>query len=107
MHTRGKLHYGINSGAPLSKRNSRYSDQVDTQPTAEIYIDFEGNKDNPPTLLGVLERTKDGEIFRQIILEDVFEILAPSERHPQLRVDSLANVLSHVDNQLGFGCICR
>jgi len=74
---------------------------VDTQPTAEIYIDFEGNKDKPPTLLGVLERTKDGEIFRQIILEDVFEILAPSERHPQLRVDSLANVLSHVDNHYG------
>jgi len=68
---------------------------------AEIFIDFEGNKDKPPTFLGVLERTEDGEIFRQFVLEDVFTILVPSERHPQLRVNSLANVLGEIDDQYG------
>lgn len=68
---------------------------------AEIFIDFEGNKDKPPTFLGVLERTADKEIFRQYILEDIFTVLAPSEQHEQLRVDSLAEVLQEIDQRYG------
>jgi hypothetical protein len=72
------------------------------QPMTEIFIDFEGNKDKPPTFLGVLERGRDGETFHQYILEDVFEVLAPSERHPQLRVSSLSSVLEDIDIRHGI-----
>ena len=101
MHARGKLHYGIISRATLSRQNSQYSDLVDSQPTAQIFIDFEGNKDSPPTLLGVLERTATGEKFHQYILEDVFNGLVPSDRHPQLRVNTLAAILREIDKNHG------
>lgn len=71
------------------------------QPITEIFIDFEGNKDKQPTFLGVLERGRDGETFHQYILEDLFEVLAPSERHPQLRVNSLSSVLEDIDLRYG------
>lgn len=74
---------------------------MDAQPTAQIFIDFEGNKDNPPTLLGVLERTETGEKFHQYILEAVFNELVPSDRHPQLRVNTLAAILRDIDKHHG------
>jgi hypothetical protein len=64
-----------------------------------IYIDFEGNKDKPPTFLGVLERSSGVETFRQYILEDVFAPLAPSAKHPQLIVDTIQNVLRGIDDR--------
>jgi hypothetical protein len=51
--------------------------------------------------LGVLERTIDSEAFHQYILEDVFTVLAPSEKHPQLKVNSLANILRDIDRRHG------
>lgn len=74
---------------------------MDERPTAEIFIDFEGNKDKPPTFLGVLERTADNEIFRQYILEDAFAVLAPSDQHRQLRIASLAEILEGIDARYG------
>ena len=71
------------------------------RPAAEIFIDFEGNKDTPPTFLGVLERTADIEIFRQYILEDVFAVLAPSDQHQQLRIASLEEILAGIDVRYG------
>ena len=71
------------------------------QPTTEIFIDFEGNQDKPPTFLGVLERGVDGETFHQYILEELFAGLAPSERHPQLRAASLTDVLGDIDMRHG------
>ena len=75
------------------------------QPTAEIFIDFEGNKGKTPTLLGVLERTTNFEIFHQYILEDIFAVLSPSEKHPQLLVDSLENILKDLDTRHGVNAI--
>jgi hypothetical protein len=80
---------------------SHYADVVAKRPSTEIFIDFEGNKDKPPTFLGVLERGTEGETFHQYVLEDVFEVLVPSERHPQLKVDSLSNVLKDIDIRHG------
>jgi hypothetical protein len=74
---------------------------VPEEPTTEIFIDFEGNKDKPPTFLGVLERANGSEVFHQYILEGIFSSLAPSERHPQLRVESLTNVLEDIDSRFG------
>lgn len=74
---------------------------MNNERTAEVFIDFEGNKDKPPTFLGVLERTADGESFRQYILEDIFAVLAPSEQHEQLRIASLAEVLHDIDCRFG------
>ena len=68
---------------------------------AEIFIDFEGNKDKTPTFLGVLERTADHEIFHQYILEDAFAVLAPSNQHHQLRVASLEAILEDIDVRYG------
>lgn len=81
----------------FGKPVSQYSDYVVKQPIAEIFIDFEGNKDKPPTFLGVLERTADNEMFRQYILEDVFAVLTPSDQHQQLRVASLEAILEDLD----------
>jgi hypothetical protein len=64
-------------------------------------MDFEGNMDKPPTLLGVLERSAEANTFHQYILEDVFAPLAQSEKHPQLRVDSLDNILKNIDIRHG------
>ncbi len=74
---------------------------MNNQRTAEIFIDFEGNKDQPPTFLGVLERTAKGELFRQYILEDIFAVLAPSEQHRQLRVASLIEIFHDIDIRFG------
>ena len=71
------------------------------QPTTGIFIDFEGNKDKPPTLLGVLERGIGGETFHQYLLEDAFAVLAPSQKYLQLRVDSLSNILENIDFRHG------
>lgn len=71
------------------------------QTTAEIFIDFEGNKDKPPTFLGVLERSTGAETFHQYILEELFAGLAPSDKHPQLRVASLVNILGDIDRRHG------
>lgn len=71
------------------------------QTIAEIFIDFEGNKDKPPTFLGVLERTADKEIFRQYLLEDVFAVLAPSDQHLQLQVAALEAILKDLDLRYG------
>lgn len=71
------------------------------QPVAEIFIDFEGNKDKPPTFLGVLERVADSEMFRQYILEDVFAVMSPSDQHQQLRVASLGKILEDIDLRYG------
>lgn len=68
-------------------------------------MDFEGNKDKPPTFLGVLERSVNGETFNQYILEDAFAVLAPSEKHPQLLVDSLSNILKDLDTRHGMNAI--
>jgi hypothetical protein len=75
------------------------------QPTAEIFIDFEGNKGKTPTLLGVLERTTNFEIFHQYILEDIFAVLSPSEKHPRLLVNSLDNILKDLDTRHGANAI--
>lgn len=68
-------------------------------------MDFEGNKDKPPTFLGVLERSVNGETFNQYILEDAFAVLAPSEKRPQLLVDSLSNILKDLDTRHGMNAI--
>ena len=78
---------------------------MDKKPTTEIFIDFEGNKDLPPTFLGVLERTSGIEIFRQYILEDVFSVLAPSEQHQQLRIASLEEVLQDLDRRFSHNAV--
>jgi hypothetical protein len=66
---------------------------------SQIFIDFEGNKDSPPTFLGVLERNNRGECFYQYIIEHCFAPLAPSIQHPQLRRDSLSDVLTSLGNR--------
>jgi hypothetical protein len=78
---------------------------VNKQDRVEIFIDFEGNEKKPPTLLGVLERTADFEVFHQYILEDIFAVLSPSEKHPQLLVDSLDNILNDLDTRYGPNAI--
>jgi hypothetical protein len=78
---------------------------VNKQDRVEIFIDFEGNEKKPPTLLGVLERTADFEVFHQYILEDIFAVLSPSEKHPQLLVDSLENILKDLDTRHGANAI--
>ena len=78
---------------------------MDERQAAEIFIDFEGNKDKSPTFLGVLERTSDDEIFRQYILEDVFAVLAPSDQHQQLRIASLEEILEGIDVRHGQGAV--
>jgi hypothetical protein len=70
-------------------------------PKVEIFIDFEGNKGKTPTILGVLERSKDQEMFHQYILEDVFASLAPSDQHQQLIVSSLEQILEDIDVRHG------
>ena len=67
--------------------------------SSQIFIDFEGNKDSPPTFLGVLERDSDQECFYQYILEDCFASLAPSIQHPQLRNESLVGVLTSINDR--------
>ena len=71
------------------------------QEIVQVFIDFEGNEKRAPTFLGVLERTADFEVFHQYILEDIFAALSPSERHPQLLVDSLENLLEDIDARYG------
>jgi hypothetical protein len=49
-------------------------------PTRAIYIDFEGNEDTPPTLLGALWPRNDGEsVFQQFVFERAFESAALAE----------------------------
>ena len=62
--------------------------------STRIYIYFEGNKDLPPTFIGVLECTDNTERFYQYILEDAFKILAPSAQHHQLRSEKIGSILS-------------
>ena len=76
-------------------------DRMAQQATAQIFIDFEGNEKLPPTLLGVLVRTNDQEIFQQFIFEDAFAVLVPSTQHPQLRVATLEHVLLDLDARYG------
>jgi hypothetical protein len=78
---------------------------VKKQDRVEIFMDFEGNKDKPPTFLGALERSVNGETFNQYILEDAFAVLAPSEKRPQLLVDSLSNILKDLDTRHGMNAI--
>ena len=67
--------------------------------STQIYIDFEGNKDSPPTFMGVLECTENTESFYQYILEDEFKILAPSAQHQQLRAGTIDSILSSIQDQ--------
>lgn len=64
-----------------------------------IFIDFEGNKDQFPTLLGVLVHEESGESFHQYILDDLFHSLSPSSRHPQLINQSLEVVLRNLSDR--------
>ena len=62
-------------------------------PNRAIYIDFEGNQDAVPTLLGVLwQRGWDTE-FEQFVLEDTFRKAARAKR---CRVSTLNDVMTHV-----------
>jgi hypothetical protein len=74
---------------------------VPARTKSEIFIDFEGNKDWPPTFLGVLERTGTQETFYQFILEETFMVLVPSTQHLQLRTSSLEDILRDLDNRYG------
>lgn len=78
---------------------------MDTRNKVEIFIDFEGNENKAPTFLGVLERGTEGETFRQYILEGIFTVLSPSEKHPQLLVDSLDNILQDLDTRHGVNAV--
>ena len=61
-----------------------------------IFIDFEGNKDKFPVILGVLVHEESGETFHQYILDELFHPLSPSSRHPQLVNQSLEVVLRNL-----------
>jgi hypothetical protein len=76
---------------------SRYSDCVAIAGSSEIFIDFEGNKDLPPTLLGVLERSEGNDTFHQYVLEDSFVPLATSPKHKQLLTGSIGEILEDLD----------
>lgn len=62
-----------------------------------IFIDFEGNKDLPPTLLGVLERVNGVETFHQYVLEESFAPLASSPKHRKLLLSSIREILEDLD----------
>ncbi len=70
-----------------------------TKPDSQIFIDFEGNKDKPPTFIGLLERTGSHVSFFQYILEDTFKVLAPSSQHLQLSNTTLIQVLKDLDSR--------
>jgi hypothetical protein len=72
---------------------------VHTKPDSQIFIDFEGNKDKPPTFIGLLERTGSHVSFFQYILEDTFKVLAPSSQHLQLSNSTLIQVLKDLDSR--------
>jgi hypothetical protein len=67
--------------------------------STQIYIDFEGNKDSPPTFIGVLECTDNTESFYQYILEDGFKILAPSTQHQQLKAGTIDSILTSIHSR--------
>jgi hypothetical protein len=67
--------------------------------STQIYIDFEGNKDSPPTFIGVLECTDNTENFYQYILEDGFKILAPSTQHQQLKAGTIDSILTSIHSR--------
>jgi hypothetical protein len=67
--------------------------------STQIYIDFEGNKDSPPTFIGVLECTDNTKSFYQYILEDVFKILAPSAQHQQLKAGTIDSILTSIHSR--------
>ena len=67
--------------------------------STQIYIDFEGNKDSPPTFIGVLECTDNTENFYQYILEDGFKILAPSAQHQQLKAGTIDSILTSIHSR--------
>jgi len=62
---------------------------------AGVFIDFEGNRDEPPVILGVLEQSVGRAIFTQWVLDPLFQPLA--EYNERLRVGSLIDVLAHID----------
>ena len=66
---------------------------------SQIFIDFEGNKDKPPTFLGVLERTNSHVSFYQYILEDAFKVLVPSSQHSQLSNTTLIQILEDLNTR--------
>jgi hypothetical protein len=63
-----------------------------------IFIDFEGNKDQFPILLGVLINQLSVHTFQQYILDKTFYSLAPSTKHPQLVNSTLDAVLHQISN---------
>jgi hypothetical protein len=67
--------------------------------STQIYIDFEGNKDSPPTFIGVLECTDNSESFYQYILEDGFKILAPLAQHQQLKAGTIDSILTSIHSR--------
>jgi hypothetical protein len=67
--------------------------------STQIYIDFEGNRDSPPTFIGVLECTDNTESFYQYILEDGFKILAPSAQHQQLKAGTIDSILTSIHSR--------
>jgi|688.fasta_scaffold375713_2 hypothetical protein len=67
--------------------------------STQIYIDFEGNKDSPPTFIGVLECTDNTKSFYQYILEDGFKILAPSAQHQQLKAGTIDSILTSIHSR--------
>ena len=67
--------------------------------STQIYIDFEGNKDSPPTFIGVLECTDNTESFYQYILEEGFKILVPSTQHQQLKAGTIDSILTSIHSR--------
>ena len=64
-----------------------------------IFIDFEGNKDQFPILLGVLIQDRAVQSFQQYILDQTFYPLAPSAKHPQLVNSTLVAVLRQISDE--------
>jgi hypothetical protein len=64
-----------------------------------IFIDFEGNRDEHPVILGVLEHSSGQPVFTQWILDPLFQPLA--EHNERLRAGSLTDVLTRIDREHG------
>lgn len=62
-----------------------------------VFIDFEGNRDEYPVILGVLEEASGRSVFTQWVLDPLFQPLA--EFNERLRVESLSDVLADIDGK--------
>jgi hypothetical protein len=71
---------------------------VATESDLSIFIDFEGNKDQFPILMGVLIQHLADQTFHQYILDETFYSLAPSAKHPQLINSTLDAVLHRLSD---------